>query len=141
MNKKLKKVKKNSSRIFSDRDQTQIVLNLNSVGCNSKLTCKKCFLLSAKNQGLALSKNSASTTIHNEQSFGPSQQTSSNTRFNMESRSINGFQTTKNELDIAMLQILDPHLRPVPPVPNEPTSQNVYSEHMALAQEYFKVIY
>jgi hypothetical protein len=38
-----------------------------------------------------------------------------------------------------MLQILDPHLRPVPPVPNEPTSQKIYSEHMALAQEYFKV--
>jgi hypothetical protein len=94
----------------------------------------------AKNQGIAaLSKNTASTTIHNEQSFGPSQQSSSNTRFNVESRAINGFQTTKNELDIAMLQILDPHLRPVPPVPNEPTSQKVYTEHMALAQEYFKV--
>lgn len=38
-----------------------------------------------------------------------------------------------------MLQILDPHLRPVQPVPNEPTSQKVYREHMELAQEYFKV--
>lgn len=93
----------------------------------------------AKNQGLAIGKNSASTTIHNEQSFGPSQQTSANSRFNVESRSVNGFQTTKNELDIAMLQILDPHLRPVPPVPHEPTSQKIYTEHMALAQEYFKV--
>lgn len=40
---------------------------------------------------------------------------------------------------MAMLQILDPHLRPVSPVPNEMTSQQVYKEHMNLAQEYFKV--
>lgn len=35
--------------------------------------------------------------------------------------------------------MLDSHLRPVPPVPNEPTSQKIYKEHMDLAQEYFKV--
>lgn len=57
----------------------------------------------------------------------------------METTAINGYQTTKNELDIAMLQILDPHLRPVPPAPKEPTSQKIYKEHMDLAQEYFKV--
>ena len=38
-----------------------------------------------------------------------------------------------------MLQILDPHLRPVPPVPHDATSQKIYKEHMDLAQEYFKV--
>jgi hypothetical protein len=90
-------------------------------------------VFSAKNQGIAIAKNSASTTLHNDQQ-GPS-----NTRFNVETTSINGFHTTKNELDIAMLQILDPHLRPVPPVPNEPTSQKIYNQHMSLAQEYFKV--
>lgn len=95
-------------------------------------------LFLAKNQGLAITKNSASTTLHNDQQFGPSQG-SSNARINVETTSINGFQTSKNELDIAMLQILDPHLRPVPPVPNEPTSQRIYKEHMDLAQEYFKV--
>lgn len=83
-----------------------------------------------------MTKNSASTTLHNDQSMAPG---SSNTRYNVETTSINGFQASKNELDIAMLQILDPHLRPVPPVPNEPTSQKIYKEHMNLAQEYFKV--
>jgi hypothetical protein len=38
-----------------------------------------------------------------------------------------------------MLQILDPHLRPVPPAPMEATSQKIYDDHMKLAQEYFKV--
>jgi hypothetical protein len=94
---------------------------------------KSLFLFTAKNQGISITKNTASTTLHNEQQ-GPS-----NTRFNVETTSINGFQASKNELDIAMLQILDPHLRPVQPAPNEPTSQKIYSEHMDLAQEYFKV--
>lgn len=94
------------------------------------------FLIPAKNQGLTITKNSTSTTLHNDQT---SSQGSSNARFNVETTSINGFQTNKNELDIAMLQILDPHLRPVPPLPNEPTSQKIYKEHMDLAQEYFKV--
>lgn len=39
-----------------------------------------------------------------------------------------------------MLQILDPHLRPVPPAPMDQTSQKIYDDHMKLAQEYFKVI-
>lgn len=85
----------------------------------------------AKNQGISITKNSASTTLHSDQPQGSSS-------FNVETTSINGFQTTKNELDIAMLQILDPHLRPVPPV-DVPTSQKIYKEHMDLAQEYFKV--
>lgn len=38
-----------------------------------------------------------------------------------------------------MLQILDPHLRPVPPEPTDATSKKIYKEHMDLAQEYFKV--
>jgi len=96
-----------------------------------------CWIIYSKNQGLTITKNSTSTTLHNDQPFGSSQG-SSNARFNVETTSINGFQTNKNELDIAMLQILDPHLRPVPPVPNEPTSQKIYKEHMDLAQEYFK---
>lgn len=37
-----------------------------------------------------------------------------------------------------MLQILDPHLRPIPPA-NDPTSQKIYKDHIDLAQEYFKV--
>lgn len=93
----------------------------------------------AKNQGLSITKNTASTTIQSEQPFGQTSHGSSNGRINVETTSINGFQTSKNELDIAMLQILDPHLRPVPPVPNEPQSQQVYKEHMDLAKEYFKV--
>lgn len=40
-----------------------------------------------------------------------------------------------------MLQILDPHLRPVPPAPMDQTSQKIYDDHMKLAQEYFKVIF
>lgn len=100
--------------------------------------CLNFVSFAAKNQGLTITKNSTATTLHNDQPFGSSQG-SSNARFNIETTSINGFQTSKNELDIAMLQILDPHLRPVPPVPNEPTSQKVYKEHMDLAQEYFKV--
>jgi hypothetical protein len=91
------------------------------------------FLFTAKNTGISITKNTSSTTLHNEQ------QGSSNARFNVETTSINGFQASKNELDIAMLQILDPHLRPVKPAPNEPSSQKIYSEHMDLAQEYFKV--
>lgn len=89
--------------------------------------------LPAKNQGISITKNSTSTTLHNDQ------QGSSNTRFHVETSAINGYQASKNELDIAMLGILDPHLRPVPPAPNEPTSQKIYKEHMDLAQEYFKV--
>lgn len=113
-------------------------LNLHIAQWSFVKLCLNFISLAAKNQGLTITKNSTATTLHNDQPFGSSQG-SSNSRFNIETTSINGFQTSKNELDIAMLQILDPHLRPVPPVPNEPTSQKVYKEHMDLAQEYFKV--
>lgn len=75
--------------------------------------------------------------MRDESPYGQSQ-APANSRFNVESTSVNGFQTSKQELDIAMLQILDPHLRPVLPT-NDSTSQKIYKEHMDLAQEYFKV--
>lgn len=112
--------------------------NVGGVVRRSLILTQTFFYASAKNQGLSITKNSASTTLHSDQSYGASQG-SSNARFNVETTAINGYQTTKNELDIAMLQILDPHLRPVPPAPKEPTSQKIYKEHMDLAQEYFKV--
>ena len=37
-----------------------------------------------------------------------------------------------------MLQILDPHLRPIAPA-NHITSQKIYNEHKELAQDYLKV--
>lgn len=37
-----------------------------------------------------------------------------------------------------MLQILDPHLRPIAPA-NHITSHKIYNEHKELAQEYLKV--
>ncbi|CAG9812273.1 unnamed protein product [Chironomus riparius] len=93
----------------------------------------------AKNQGIAITKNTASTTLHTDhhQPYASSHSPQSSTHVSVESTSINGFPTSRSELDIAMLQILDPHLRPIPPA-NDPTSQKIYKEHMDLAQEYFK---
>lgn len=96
------------------------------------------FKIPAKNQGIAISKNSTTTSIQHEHKPHGTSQSSQSTRYNVESTSINGFQTNKNDLDIAMLQILDPHLRPVPPAMDS-SSQKIYDDHMKLAQEYFKV--
>lgn len=112
-------------------------MRLGDFSRETKLTLIHCS--AAKNQGLTITKNSASTTLHNNQVYGSSHQGASNARINVETTTINGFQSSKNELDIAMLQILDPHLRPVPPEPSDATSKKIYKEHMDLAQEYFKV--
>ncbi|KAG5667867.1 hypothetical protein PVAND_015834 [Polypedilum vanderplanki] len=100
-----------------------------------------CWIIYTKNQGIAITKNTASTTLHPDHSHHPAYTSShspqSSTRVSVESTSINGFQTNRSELDMAMLQILDPHLRPIPPA-NDPTSQRIYKEHLDLAQEYFK---
>lgn len=98
------------------------------------------FNATAKNQGIAITKNTASTTLHTDhhQPYASSHSPQSSTHVSVESTSINGFPTSRSDLDIAMLQILDPHLRPIPPA-NDPTSQKIYKEHMDLAQEYFKV--
>lgn len=100
------------------------------------------FFCSAKNQGIAITKNTASTTLHTDHHspYTSSHSPQSSTHVSVESTSINGFPTSRSELDIAMLQILDSHLRPIPPA-NDPTSQKIYKEHMELAQEYFKVSY
>lgn len=93
-----------------------------------------CWIIYSKNQGIAITQNKASTTIHpdhHQSSHSPQ----SSARLSVESTSINGI--NRGELDYAMLQILDPHLRPIPPA-NDPTSQKIYKEHMDLAQEYFK---
>lgn len=112
-------------------------MRLRDVSLVMKLTLIHCS--AAKNQGLTITKNSTSATLHNKEPYGSSHQGASNARINVETTTINGFQSSKNELDIAMLQILDSHLRPVPPEPTDATSKKIYKEHMDLAQEYFKV--
>lgn len=77
----------------------------------------------ANTQGLTISKGSGFNDTINDHHHD---------------KDTNDYPTTKNDLDIAMLQILDPHLRPIAPA-NHVTSQKIYNEHKELAQEYLKV--
>jgi hypothetical protein len=49
--------------------------------------------------------------------------------------------TGESTLDTQCLnKFLDDHFRPIPPVPNNPLSEQIYDEHNKLVTEYFEVI-
>ena len=57
------------------------------------------------------------------------------------SNTINKQHQDNTELDLDAMQLtLEPHLRPSTPDPNSHVSQEIFEEHMHLAQEYLKVI-
>jgi Leucine-rich repeat (LRR) protein len=73
------------------------------------------------------STNTGTTTIQNNSNQETDNYTSS-TRF------------SRNDLDLeTMMDLLDPHLKPIPPLQNNTQSQQIFNEHKDLAQEYLMV--
>lgn len=76
--------------------------------------------------------NTGMPTIHNN--------LSANRGYNNDTDNSNNRPNHSDSLDLESLNMmLDPHLRPVNPIRNHATSQQIFQEHKDIAEDYLKV--